>query len=157
MSSSHDVESHSWSFPTDSKYAKAGPRTQDTYRVAWKKSTPDEQEFGVYATGIDNPHPEKEIASLEFCVGSAHSRWLIFAVTLSSAPVFFEPYDELSTGIPDGWDGSVIYALVEDLVGIKDRGAAVSHTELTPKWPSADVPSAEVTVRYPPRSRDQAP
>jgi hypothetical protein len=33
-----DVEGHSWSFPTDSKYAKAGPRTEDTYRVAWKKA-----------------------------------------------------------------------------------------------------------------------
>jgi hypothetical protein len=144
-----DVEGHSWSFPTDSKYAKAGPRTEDTYRVAWKKTTPDEQEFGVYATGINNPHPEKEIASLEFSVGSARTRWLILAVSLSSAPVFFAPYDDLSTGIPDGWNGSIIYALVEGLAGIKDRGAAFSRTELTPRWHSADVPSAEVTVRYP--------
>jgi len=144
-----DVEGHSWSFPTDSKYAKAGPRTQDTYRVAWKKSTPDEQEFGVYTTGINNPRPEKEIASLEFHVGSARGRWLILAVTLSSAPVFFAPYDDLSTGIPDGWNGSIIYALVEGLAGIKDSGAAFSRTELMPRWHSAEVPAAEVTVRYP--------
>ncbi|HEY1902774.1 MAG TPA: hypothetical protein VGG56_10105 [Terracidiphilus sp.] len=146
---SADVEGHSWAFPSDSKYAKAGPRTEDTYRVAWKKSTPDEQEFGVYATGINNPHADKEIASLEFSVGSARSRWLILAVTLSSAPVFFAPYDDLSTGIPDGWTGSVIYALIEGLAGIKDGGAAFSRTKLTPRWHAADVPSAEVTVRYP--------
>src|SRR6202000_1161028 len=115
-----------WSFPSDSKYAKAGPRTQDTYRVAWKKSTPDEQEFGVYATGLNNPRPEKESASLDFSVGSARSRWLILAVTLSSAPVFFAPYDDLSTGIPDGWNGSVLYALFEGLAGVKDLGAAFS-------------------------------
>jgi hypothetical protein len=82
-------------------------------------------------------------------VGSARSRWLIIAVTLSSAPVFFAPYDDLSTGIPDGWTGSIVYALVEGLAGIKDRGAAFSRTELIPRWRSAAVPSAEVTVRYP--------
>jgi hypothetical protein len=148
-SHSQDVEGHSSSFPSDSRYNKAGPRLEDTYRVAWKKSTPDEQEFGVYATGINNPHPELEIASLELSAGGAKSKWLVLAVTLSNAPVFFAPYDDLSTGIPDGWNGSVIYALLEGLAGVKDRGAAFSRTELTPRWHSANVPSAEVTVRYP--------
>jgi len=146
---SADVEGRSWAFPTDTKYKMEGPRTEDTYRVAWKKSTPDEQEAGVYATGIENPHPERKIASLEFSVGGARSRWLILAVTLSSAPVFFAPYDDLSTGIPDGWTGSVIHALLEGLAGVKDRGIAFSRTALTPRWGSANVPSAEVTVRYP--------
>jgi len=144
-----DLEGRSWSFPTDSKYDKAGPRTEDTYRVAWKKSTRDEQEFGVYVTGINNPNPEREIASLELCVCGAKGRWLMLAATLSSAPVFFVPYDDLSTGIPDGWNGSVLYALLEGLAGVKDRGAAFSRTALTPRWDAAKVPSAEVTVRYP--------
>jgi hypothetical protein len=144
-----DVPTHGWAFPSDSKYAKAGPRTQDTYRVAWKKSTPDEQEYGVYATGINNPHPDREIASVEFAVAGARSKWLILGVTLSSAPVYFAPYDDLSSGIPDGWTGSVVYALIEGLAGIKDTGAAFSRTQLTPRWDSASVPSAEITVRYP--------
>ena len=149
--SSHsvDVDGHSWAFPADSKYDKAGPRTEDTYRVAWKKITPDEQEFGVYATGINNPQPEKEIASIEFSAGGATSKWLILAVTLSTAPVFFAPYDDLSTGIPDGWNGSVLYALFEGLAGVKDLGSAFSRTALTPRWHAAGVPSAEVTLRYP--------
>jgi hypothetical protein len=148
-SHSEDVPGHSWSFPTDSKYDKAGPRTEDTYRVAWKKSTPDEQEAGVYVTGINNPHPETEIAALDFLSSGAHGKWLILAVTLSSAPVYFAPFDDLSTGIPDGWNGSVLYALIEGLAGVKDRGVAFSQTQLTPRWHSANVPSAEVTVRYP--------
>jgi hypothetical protein len=148
-SHSEDVASRSWVFPTDSRYAKAGPRTEDTYRVAWKKSTPADEEAGVYATGINNPHPELEIASLELSSNGAKGRWLILAVTLSSAPVFFAPYDDLSTGIPDGWNGSVLYALFEGLAGIKDQGAAFSRTALTPRWGSANVPSAEITVRYP--------
>jgi hypothetical protein len=144
-----DVAGRGWAFPTDSRYATAGPRTEDTYRVAWKKSTPDGQEAGVYATGINNPHPEREISSLELICSGAKAKWLILAVTLCSAPVFFAPYDDLSTGIPDGWTGSVIYALIEGLAGVKDRGAAFSRTALMPRWESANVPSAEVTVRYP--------
>jgi hypothetical protein len=144
-----NVAAHSWAFPTDSLYAKAGPRTLDTYRVAWKKRMPDDWEGGVYATGINNPHPEREIAALQFSAGGAGSKWLVLAVTLSDAPVFFAPYDDLSTGIPDGWNGSVLYALLEGLAGIKDRGAAFSKTALTPRWVSAKVPAAEVTLRYP--------
>ena len=148
-SESLDVDGHSWAFPTDSKYAKAGPRTQDTYRIAWKKTTADEQEFGVYVTGINNPHPEKEIVSIECSVAGASSKWLILAATLCTAPVFFAPYDDLSTGIPDGWNGSVLYALFEGLAGVKDLGSAFSRTALTPRWEAARVPSAEVTLRYP--------
>jgi hypothetical protein len=148
-SHSQDVEGHTWSFPTDTRYKMEGPRTEDTFRVAWKKSTPDEQEYGVYATGVNNPYPEREITSLELSVCGARSKWLVLAVTLSSAPVFFAPYDDLSTGIPDGWTGSVIYALLEGLAGVKDGGAAFSRTELTPRWEAANVPTAEVTVRYP--------
>jgi hypothetical protein len=148
-SHSANVAGHSWSFPSDSQYAKAGPRTEDSYRVAWKKKTSDDQEAGVYATGINNPYPEREIASLELSAGGASSKWLILAVTLSSAPVFFAPYDDLSTGIPDGWNGSVLYALFEGLAGIKDQGAAFSKTALTPRWVSAKVPAAEITLRYP--------
>jgi hypothetical protein len=102
-----------------------------------------------FQTGeFNKPHPEKEIASLECDVGIARTRWLVLAVTLSSEPVFFAPYYDCSTGTPDGWNGSIIYALVEGLAGIKERGAAFSRTELTPRWHSPDVPSAEVTVRY---------
>lgn len=149
--SSHteDVALHSWAFPSDSRYAKAGPRTEDTYRLAWKKTTPGNQEAGVYATGVNNPHPDREIASIELTAGGARGRWLILAATLSTAPVFFAPYDDLSTGIPDGWNGSVLYALFEGLAGVKDLGAAFSKTAIIPRWSSANVASAEITLRYP--------
>jgi hypothetical protein len=139
----------SWLFPSDTRYKVQGTRVEDIYRVAWQRSTADEQEVGVYASGLNNPHPEREIAFLDFSAGEAENKWLMLAVTLSSAPVFFAPYDDLSTGIPDGWVASVIYALVEGLAGIKDKGTAFSRTALTPRWESADVQSADVTVKYP--------
>jgi hypothetical protein len=148
-SHSEELVGRWWGFPTDSKYSKVGPRTQDTYRVAWKKSLHTSEEAGVYATGINNPFPDREIATIEFSSSGPKSRWLILAVTLSNAPVFFKPYDDLSTGIPDGWTGSVIQALFEGMAGIKDKGAAFSRTALTPRWESAHVHSAEITVRYP--------
>jgi hypothetical protein len=103
----------------------------------------------VYATGINNPHPEREISALELSAGGAGTKWLILAVSLSSTPVFFAPYDDLSTGIPDGWNGSVLYALFEGLAGIKDQGVAFSKTALIPRWVSAKVAAAEITLRYP--------
>jgi hypothetical protein len=144
-----DVATHSWAFPSDSRYAKEGPRTEDTYRVAWKKTTPDDQEAGIYVTGVNNPHPDREIASMELSAGGARSRWLVLAATLSSAPVYFAPYDDLSTGIPDGWNGSILFALFEGLAGIKDLGSAFSKAAIMPRWVSAKVPTAEITLRYP--------
>ncbi len=144
-----DVITHSWAFPSDSRYAKEGPRTEDTYRVAWKKTTPQDQEAGVYVTGVTNPHPERKITSIELTACGAKSKWLILAVTISSAPVYFAPYDDLSTGIPDGWNGSLLFALFEGLAGIKDLGSAFSKASIIPRWVSANVSSANVTLRYP--------
>jgi hypothetical protein len=139
----------SWWEPHDSEYDRAGPRVADTMRVAWHGAIPGMVEVGVYATGFNNPHPEREIASLEFEAGIGNSKWMVLATTLSDAPMFFAPYDDLSSGIPDGWSAAVIYALVEGLAGVKDTGVAFSHTLLAPRWEAADVHTAEVTIRYP--------
>ena len=50
---------------------------------------------------------------------------------------------------PRRLERSVIYALLEGLAGVKDTGTAFSRTALIPRWDSANVPSAEITVRYP--------
>jgi hypothetical protein len=144
-----DVAGHTWFAPADTRYSKDGPRTRDTYRVAWSKATDDQISLGVYATGVANPHPERQIASLEFSAASEQCKWMIAAVSLCDAPVFFAPYDDLSTGIPDGWAGSVMQAVIEGLGGINDQGAAFSHTAIKPRWPAAQVNGAEITARYP--------
>jgi hypothetical protein len=144
-----DVAPHDWFMPSDTRYNTVGPRTMDDYRIAWKKTCEDEVELGAYATGIANPYPERTISELEFSANSARLRWLILAVSLCDAPVFFAPFDDLSTGIPDGWAGSVTQAVIEGLAGIKDEGAAFSKTALRPRWLIAQVSSAEITARYP--------
>lgn len=144
-----DVPGHTWFAPADTRYSKDGPRTRDTYRLAWAKTTDDQISLGVYVTGVANPHPERQIASLEFAAASEQCKWMIAAVSLCDAPVFFAPYDDLSTGIPDGWAGSVAQAVIEGLGGIKDEGAAFSDTAIKPRWAAAQVNGAEITARYP--------
>ena len=139
----------SWWEPHDSKYNREGPRINDTLRLAWHGSSRGLVEVGVYAVGFNNPHPDREIASLAFEAGVGNSKWMVLATTLSDAPVFFAPYDDLSTGIPDGWSAAVIYALIEGLAGVKDDGVAFSRARLAPRWEAAGVRKTEVTVKYP--------
>ena len=144
-----DVDGYTWFNPADTRYNKEGPRTRDTYRLAWTKTTEDEVTLGVYANGVANPHPERQIASLEFTANSEQCKWMIAAVSLCDAPVFFAPYDDLSKGIPDGWAGSVTQAVIEGLGGINDKGAAFSQTSIRPRWSAAHVNGVEITARYP--------
>jgi hypothetical protein len=140
----------SWWEPKDSKYNREGPRVSDIMRIAWQKSAPGLPNAGIYVTGFTNPHPEQEIESLVFRTGlSDDTRWMVLAATLSSGPVFFEPYDDLSSGIPDGWNSAIAWAILEGLAGIKDDGVAFSRTVIAPRWAAAGVDEASVTLRYP--------
>lgn len=135
--------------PKDSRYDTAGPRNKDTLRVAWTRTSKDLLEVGIYAVGFENPHPDREIDCIQFQAGVGGSTWIILAATLSSAPVFFPPYDNLSTGIPDGWSASVIYALIEGLAGVVDEDVVFESTRISPRWEAAGINAARVSVRYP--------
>jgi hypothetical protein len=105
--------------------------------------------LGVYAAGFTNPHPDREVESLVLTAGIGNSKWIVLAATRSDTPVFFAPYDDLSSGIPDGWNAGIAWAILEGLAGVKDAGAAFSRTVLAPRWEAVGVRRAEVTVRYP--------
>ena len=139
----------SWWEPRDSKYNREGPRVFDTYRIAWQESPEAMVNIGIYAAGFTNPHPEREIQSIALHSGIGNSKWMVLAATLSDAPVFFAPYDDLSTGIPDGWNAGIAWAILEGLAGVKDTGAAFRRATLAPRWESVGVTEAQVTVRYP--------
>ena len=139
----------SWWEPRDSKYNREGPRTEDRLRIAWQGPIGGPPNKGIYAAGFNNPRPDLEIASIELSAGLGDSKWMILAATLSDAPVFFIPYDDLSSGIPDGWNAAFVSTLLEGLAGIKDDGVAFSRTRIAPRWEAAGVLNAEVSVRYP--------
>ena len=139
----------SWWEPHDSKYNREGPRTEDRLRVAWQGPVGGPPNKGLYAAGFNNPHPDREIASIEFAAGNGDCKWMVLGATLSDAPVFFSPYDDLSTGIPDGWNAAFVNTLVEGLAGVKDDGVAFSQTRIAPRWETAGIHDAEASVRYP--------
>lgn len=138
----------SWWEPQDSKHAREGPRNADRLRVAWQEASQGLPSVGVYAAGFQNPHPDREISFLDFAAGVGNTKWMVLAATLSNSAVFFAPYDDLSSGIPDGWSAAVAYALIEGLAGVKDNGTLFSNTLIAPRWEAARVHAADVTVKY---------
>lgn len=49
----------------------------------------------------------------------------------------------------DGWGSSaMLYALIEGLAGVEDRGKSFNRMRLAPRWAAADVDRAEVAVSY---------
>ena len=139
----------SWWEPRDSKYNREGPRTADRLRVAWQAPVGGAPDKGLYAAGFNNPHPDREIASIEFAAGIGDSKWMILAATLSDSPYYFTPYDDLSSGIPDGWNAVFASTMLEGLAGVRDDGVAFSHTRIAPRWEAAAILNSEVSVRYP--------
>ncbi len=118
-------------------------------RIAWRGENRFSRNVGVCLYGLNNPHPEKQIESITFRSAGDQTRWMVLGVTLSDHPVYFRP-DFISAGIPDNWGAAaVVYALVEGLCGVQDRGAAFSHALLAPRWDAAGENEASVTITYP--------
>jgi len=139
----------SWWEPRDTKYNREGPRVFDTLRIAWQRSAHGFPNMGVYVAGFDNPHPDRVMDSIQLSAGPGETKWMVLAATVSDAPVFFTPYDDLSSGIPDGWNAEIAWTILEGLAGVKDDGVAFSRTILSPRWPAVGVHDADVAVRYP--------
>ncbi len=134
-----------WWYPEDGPY-NDGKRP---YSVAWQGKNEKSLAVGVYIFGIDNPFPDKIIASINFESAGTEGLWMVLGVTLSDQPVFFRP-EKISYGAPDNWGAAaVVYALLEGLAGIKDEGVAFNKARLAPRWSAAGVNEVTATVKYP--------
>jgi len=134
-----------WWYPSAPQDRKQTP----AMRVAWRGKNYMSRNVGVCLYGLNNPKPEKEIDHIRFISAGDSTKWMVLGVTLSDHPRFFMP-DMISAGIPDNWGAAaVVYALVEGLCGVKDRGVAYNKVTLSPKWPVANEHKADVTIKYP--------
>lgn len=71
--------------------------------------------------------------------------WYFPDGTLSSVETSTSP-EALPT---DGWgSGTMLYAFVEGLAGVKDKLKGFKNICLTPRWDAAEVKSAEVLIEY---------
>jgi hypothetical protein len=117
--------------------------------VAWTGRNKFSRVVGVCLYGLNNPYPDKEITSLHFQSSGDQNKWMILGITLCNYEVLLMP-DFISTGIPDNWGAAaVVYALVEGLCGVQDKGTAFDNVLLTPRWSAAGEPNAKVTIKYP--------
>ncbi len=127
-----------WWTPDDTRLA----------RLAWWGENAAFENVGVVAFGWNNPHPDRPIASIQMSAPASGGILLVLAVTLSSAEVYFGP-SALSYGIPDNWGAAaVVYALVEGLAGVVDRGVAFDATGVAPRWTAAGRDEVDVAIKY---------
>ncbi|MDZ7721280.1 MAG: hypothetical protein U5R06_00265 [candidate division KSB1 bacterium] len=113
---------------------------------AWRSDNEGHYD-ALYVYGMNNPYPGKTIKTISFAAGSPKRYW-VRGITLSDYPVYFPP-DMISYGIPDNWGAAaVVYALIEGLAGVKDRGSAFDSVLIAPRWRAAGVSQANAVVKY---------
>lgn len=122
---------------------------QGKARIAWTGRNRRWTRVGVTVTGIDNPHPDKQVLTVRLSADHSPALWAVLAMTTSDAPVTFSP-NPVSFGGPDEWaGGEVAYALLEGLAGVKDRLTAMREVNVSPRWAAAGEREASVCVHYP--------
>ncbi len=119
----------------------------DKCKLGWRSNNRGQYiELSVY--GLNNPNPEKTIISIDLDSNKTLSVWHIAAITLCDSPVFFMP-SIVSHGIPDNWgSGAIVYALIEGLAGVKDKGVAFDKALIAPRWEAAGTNKVDVTIKY---------
>lgn len=134
-----------WWYPVDGTYDQG----RRPYYVAWKGENEKSLSVGVYIFGIDNPHPDKMVESIDFVSAGTDGKWIVLGVTLSDYKVFFMP-EKISFGAPDNWGAAAVtYALMEGLAGIKDEGVAFDKARISPRWMAAQVDNVTCILKYP--------
>ncbi len=120
----------------------------DKSGVAWSGPNPVSTKVGVCWAAIDNPKPEKKIARLVFHAPLEGGIYVVLGITLADKIHYVKPKAE-SFGGPDNWAAALgMAALVEGLAGVQNKGLAYSEVNLSPRWNSASVDSANVTCRF---------
>ncbi|HZZ17859.1 MAG TPA: hypothetical protein VFE25_00735 [Opitutaceae bacterium] len=119
--------------------------------IAWHGPSPVADDVGVSWCAVDNPSPEKTIASIRLNAPEDDGIYTVLGMTLSDRPHYVAP-DPVSYGGPDDWAASTaMAAMMEGLVGVKDAplSQTLSHPVLAPRWDLSAPRSIRATVRYP--------
>ncbi|MGL6266486.1 MAG: hypothetical protein ACRC2O_01120, partial [Chitinophagaceae bacterium] len=117
--------------------------------VAWFGPNLKSTQVGVCWAAIDNPFPAKKIAQLQFNAPLEGGIYAVLGITLADKPYYIAPKGE-SYGGPDNWAAANgMAALVEGLAGVKNEGLGFDKVKLSPRWSSAGIDSADVTIDLP--------
>jgi hypothetical protein len=123
-------------------------RFDPTMLVAWRGGNTHCSDVGVMVWGLNNPNPDKEIASLELNPSMDGAAWFVLGITLSDAPVYLPP-SGLSMGIPAPWSvGAVIWSMFEGLSGVYDTTPNFQTCRIAPRWTVSDTDKVTVTAKF---------
>jgi hypothetical protein len=116
--------------------------------IAWQGRNRKYPTVVVTATGINNPHPERDLAGIVLRSSPEGARWNVLAATVADQPAFF-PMKDHSAGAPANWGaGALTYALMEGLVGVVDTDRNYESATVSPRWDAAGVSRVTATAKY---------
>jgi len=116
--------------------------------IAWRGPNPCSNDVGLGWAAVENPHPDRTIASVRLRASEEQAKYAVVALTLADRMPWHEP-SPLSFGGPDNWAGGCCtLALIEGLAGIADNATAYSDITVSPRWVAAGVHAVKATARY---------
>jgi hypothetical protein len=125
------------------------PKEPPLVKLAWRGRSDACPNVGIHWYGLDNPHPEKRIRSIDVSSTLDGAIYAVVGLTLADRPLD-QPPPAVSFGGPDNWAaGAVVYALLEGLAGVVDRDVAYRRAAVAPRWLAAGTDTARVVVHYP--------
>ncbi len=125
------------------------PRLPPFAKLAWRGRSDVCPNVGIYWYGLDNPHPERAIRSIDLVAAGDGAIYAVAGLTLADQPLH-QPPPAVSFGGPDNWAaGAIVSALVEGLAGVVDRDTAYRVAGVAPRFSAAGTDAAKVVVHYP--------
>jgi hypothetical protein len=125
------------------------PRRPPLVKLAWRGRSDVCPNVGIHWYGLDNPHPDRTIRSIDFTAALDGAIYAVAGLTLADQPLDQAP-PKVSFGGPDNWAaGAVVYGLLEGLAGVVDRDVTYRVAGVSPRWPAAGTDAAKVVVHYP--------
>jgi hypothetical protein len=119
--------------------------------IAWHGPSPVAADVGLSWCVIDNPHPERKIASIRFAAPEDDGIYTVLGLTLADRTHYLPP-NPVSFGGPNDWAAATaMAAMIEGLAGVKDGplSQTYSHPVVAPRWDPATAHAVSATVRYP--------
>jgi hypothetical protein len=118
--------------------------------IAWYGKNKVSEGIGLSWCAINNPEPQKQIASLVIEAPAGNGIYTVFAISVSDRK-HDVPVSPVSFGGPDNWAAATaMAAMVEGLAGVKNNAGttAYSFPSVSPRWTTTKSDTANVSIRY---------
>jgi hypothetical protein len=118
--------------------------------IAWYGKDKASEGIGLSWCVINNPEPQKQIASIVIEAAAGNGIYTVFAISLADRK-YELPVSPVSFGGPDNWAAATaMAAMVEGLAGVKNTAhtRAYSFPAVSPRWSTTNSDSVNVCIRY---------